>query len=236
VDKNAALEDEYRKVSAFKPLMESYKTQIATLETKNSAMSKEADALRFDLGRTEEKLRVAMEEREREGEAVLLYEERVRELELHSGAKKGPRSHRSSDADLDGGEHGSPEDVGGELDDALSGTTMTDLKIQVRKLKRDLEEARANKADASKIVVLENLLEDANRMKSRYEADYLREHREKLVALGHLEEIRSGKSGLGDGCVLGSAGALRLKPTPDMRSICRAGSQTRSRYCVETAS
>jgi protein HOOK3 len=205
VDKNAALEDEYRKVSAFKPLMESYKTQIATLESKNSTMTKEADALRFDLRRTEEKLRVAMEEREKEGEAVLLYEERVRELELQSDAKK-PRlsrpSHRGGDdGDLDDGGDGSPEDVGGELDDALSGTTMTDLKIQVRKLKRDLEEARANKADASKIVVLENLLEDANRMKSRYEGDYLREHREKLVALGQLDEIRSGKSGHGDGCV-----------------------------------
>jgi protein HOOK3 len=175
--------------------MDSYKTQIATLETKNSTLTKESDALRFELRRTEERLRVAEEEKEKEGEAVLLYEERVRELELQSGSKKFRPSrphHRDSDVGID---DGLAEEVGGELDDALSGTTMTDLKIQVRKLKRDLEEARANKADASKIVVLENLLEDANRMKARYEADYLREHREKLVALGQLDEIRSGKSG-----------------------------------------
>ena len=41
VDKNAALEEEYRKVAAFRPLMDSYKTQIADLETKASARNKE---------------------------------------------------------------------------------------------------------------------------------------------------------------------------------------------------
>ena len=84
------------------------------------------------------------------------------------------------------------------MDDAITGTTMTDLKIQIRKLKRELESGRQNSADASRVLVLENLLEDANRMKSRYEADYLAAHREKLVLQSNLEEIRSGKS-MGDG-------------------------------------
>jgi protein HOOK3 len=88
--------------------------------------------------------------------------------------------------------------LGGELDDAISGTTMTDLKLQVRKLKRELEAVRKNEADASRILVLENLLEDANRMKTRYETDYLAAQREKLVLQRDLEEIRSGKS-MGDG-------------------------------------
>jgi protein HOOK3 len=88
--------------------------------------------------------------------------------------------------------------LGGELDDALSGTTMTDLKLQIRKLKRDLEAASKNQAEASRILVLENLLDDANRMKARYEADYLQAHREKLVLQTELEEIRSGRA-LGDG-------------------------------------
>ena len=88
--------------------------------------------------------------------------------------------------------------MGSELDDAVSGRTTTDLKLEIRKLQRELEAARTNQADSSRILVLENLLEDANRMKSRYEADYLAAHREKLVLQKDLEEIRSGKS-LGDG-------------------------------------
>jgi protein HOOK3 len=88
--------------------------------------------------------------------------------------------------------------LGGELDDAITGTTMTDLKLQVRKLKRELESTRKNETDGSRVLVLENLLEDANRMKARYEADYLAAHREKLVLQRNLEEVRSGKS-MGDG-------------------------------------
>ena len=88
--------------------------------------------------------------------------------------------------------------LGGELDDALSGRTMTDLKLEIRRLKRDLEAAKTNQTDTSRILVLKNLLDDANRMKARYEADYLAAHREKLVLQRDLEEIRSGKS-MGDG-------------------------------------
>jgi protein HOOK3 len=88
--------------------------------------------------------------------------------------------------------------LGEELDAVLSGTTMTDLKLQVRRLKRELEAVQKNEADSSRILVLENLLEDANRMKVRYEADYIAEHREKLVLQSAMEEIRSGKS-MGDG-------------------------------------
>lgn len=89
----------------------------------------------------------------------------------------------------------------GELDDAIAGTTTTDLKLQVRKLKRELDAVRRNEADAkaeaSWTLVLENLLEDANRMKARYESDYLAAYREKLVLQNELEEIRSGTS-MGD--------------------------------------
>jgi protein HOOK3 len=201
LDKNASLEEEYRKVSAFKPLMESYKSQLDTLETKSSSLARENDALRHELSRAKERLRVTEEEREKESEALVLYEERVKELEeVGAGVVKKPSRRRESTAtELE--DDGAFAGVGGELDDAISGTTMTDLKLQVRKLKRELDSATANKADASKIVVLENLLDDANRMKARYEGDYLREHREKLVVAGQLEEILSGKSRLGDGYV-----------------------------------
>ncbi|KAJ6513784.1 HOOK protein-domain-containing protein [Mycena vitilis] len=235
VDKNAALEEEYRKVAAFKPLMESYKSQIAELETKHSARAQELDALRFDLGETKNKLKIAVAERARDAETLELYQERVRELELMSNRPVGsskPAGRRSSVngatdefteaellgdelADADGDDHDHAEQgLGGELDDALTGTTMTDLKLQVRKLKRELEAIKKNEADASRVLVLENLLEDATRMKGRYENDYLAAHREKLVLQRDLEEIRSGKS-MGDGAEAAIALRQRLNETVD---------------------
>ena len=214
VDQNAALEEEYRRVSAFKPLMESYKNQITELETKNSSRAKETDALKYELDQTKARLKAAAEERARDSEALELYQERVRELEApRSAIPKTPTVATSPDGfnstagvsgSLEGELRASEEDaagvqgLGGELDDALTGTTMTDLKLQIRKLKRDLEAASKNQAEASRILVLENLLDDANRMKARYEADYLQAHREKLVLQTELEEIRSGRA-LGDG-------------------------------------
>lgn len=218
VDQNASLEEEYRKVAAFKPLMDSYKTQIAELEGKGSSRSKELDTVRFELEQTKTKLKITLEERAKDSETLELYQERVRELELMSQRPTAASRNRatSSEAsegnmsefteseltgetlptsdDMDDDVHG----LGDELDSAITGTTMTDLKLQVRKLQRELEAVKKKEADASRVLVLENLLEDANRMKARYEADYLAAHREKLVLQNDLEEIRSGKS-MGDG-------------------------------------
>ncbi|KAI0637261.1 HOOK-domain-containing protein [Trametes polyzona] len=239
VDKNAALEEEYRKVAAFKPLMESYKSQIAELETKASARSKEIDAIKFELEQTKTKLKLTMEERAKDSETLELYQERVRELELSSqrpvaASRARPQQQQNGDAEGNTtefteaellGNDSAPQDVdvdadadiaglGEELDTAITGTTMTDLKLQVRKLQRELEAVRKNEADASRVLVLENLLEDANRMKARYEADYLAAHREKLVLQNDLEEIRSGKS-MGDGAEAAIALRQRLNETVD---------------------
>ena len=201
--------------------MESYKTQIIDLETKNSSKNQEIESLNFEIEQNRTKLKIALAERTKDAETLELYQERVRELELTSSTK-GTRlegqflPHEKQDSGAlssefyDEGNHGPnlatdtddhAQGLGGELDDAIVGTTMTDLKIQVRRLKRELEAVRRNEADTSRLLVLENLLEDANRMKARYENDYLAVHREKLVLQRDLEEIRSGKS-LGDGWVL----------------------------------
>lgn len=208
VDKNASIEEEYRKVAAFKPLMESYKNQIADLESKVASRSKAYETAMFELEQTRTKLRIIEEERAKDSEALELYQERVRELELSShrpvasDQRKRPSSQGTEAGVIVQGDE--DEDMskrlGGELDDALSGTTMTDLKLQVRRLNKELEDLRTNQLGSSRVLVLENLLDDANRMKARYEADYLAAHREKLVLQSELEEIRSGKA-LGDGCV-----------------------------------
>jgi protein HOOK3 len=217
VDQNAALEEEYRKVAAFKPLMESYKAQILDLEAKSATKSQELESLSFQLEEVKNKLKITVAERTKEAETLELYQERVRELELNTSSRsrvieraeiKSPgvtganetvalSSELSQDAqeDEDSLTHG----LGSELDDAISGTTMTDLKLQIRKLQRELEGVKMNEVDATRILVLENLLEDANKMKARYEQDYLTTHREKLVLMRDLEDIRSGAGGRGSG-------------------------------------
>jgi len=216
VDKNAALEEEYRRVAAFKPLMESYKAQILDLETKGAGKSQELETLGFELQGVKGRLKVVMAERMKDAEALELYQERVRELELTTTARSrvieraeikspgvGSNETVALASELAQEDSDSMHGLGSELDDAITGTTTTDLKLQIRKLQRELEGAKKNEADASRILVLENLLEDANRMKSRYEQDYLAAHREKLVLARDLEEIRSGVGGkLGDGQVL----------------------------------
>lgn len=215
VDKNAALEEEYRKVSSFKPLLDSYKHQIAELDGRSSEQRKEVDGLKFELEQARTLLKIASEERAKDNEALELYQERVKELEFNALASRPaarkdlplPNGDVNTDEFTEAELLGQVEDdhadqgLGGELDDATSGRTMTDLKLEIRKLKRDLEAAKTNQADASRLLVLENLLDDANRMKTRYEADYLASHREKLVLQRDLEEIRSGKA-LGDGYVV----------------------------------
>lgn len=50
------------------------------------------------------------------------------------------------------------------------------------------------------MLVLENLLDDAKKMKDRYEQDYLSSHKQTLVLQAQLDAVRTGKSH-GDGSV-----------------------------------
>jgi protein HOOK3 len=230
------LEEDYRKVATFKPLMETYKGQIVDLEARVSQRTTELEGARFELEQTRAKLRTTEAGKARDAETLELYQERVRELELSGPRKPVPATsaaaratspssgdHLGSDFDNETViEEEEEEDVeedasrahglGGELDDALSGTTMTDLKLQIGKLKRELEAAKSQQAEASRVLVLENLLDDARRAKARYEQDYLTAHREKLKLQADLEEIRSGKA-LGDGTEAAIALRQRLNET-----------------------
>lgn len=202
--------------------MESYKNQISELESKASARGQELETVRFELEQMRTKLRITSEERVRDSELLELYQERMRELELLSH-----RSMMASKASGTGDEPTrntevlteenltpkTPIALKEELDDAIAGTTMTDLKLQIKRLQRELQATRQNEADASRVLVLENLLDDATRMKARYEADYLTAHREKLVLQRNLEEIRSGKA-TGDGYVLRLKESLESESAP----------------------
>lgn len=198
LDKHSALEDEYHKVAAFKPLMEQYKTRVADLEAQSSQHQRDGDAVRLELERTREKLAAAADERDRATGEVALLEDRVKELEVSPRKTDGAGAGRQAVGPSDDDEE---DEVSGGLDDAMAGRTMTSIKLQLRQAQRALADAKKDSADSSKVVVLENLLEDAQRMKQRYEGDYLKAQREKLLAEGKLEEIISGKGRNPDGYV-----------------------------------
>ncbi|KAI6043127.1 HOOK-domain-containing protein [Pisolithus marmoratus] len=196
VDKNASLEEEYRKVAAFKPLMESYKNQIAELEAKVAGRTQEVETIKFELEQTRTKLKITSEERAKDSEMLELYQERLRELELLS--HRTPTVAKDSDHDEESARSTDvlTEDellvneksiaLDEELDDAIAGTTMTDLKLQIRKLQRELQAIKRNEADAS----------------------------QKLVLQRDLEEIRSGRA-LGDGAEAAIALRQRLNEVVD---------------------
>jgi protein HOOK3 len=76
--------EEYRKVAAFKLLTESCKSQIAELESKAASRNKVYETALFELEQTRTKLRITQEERDKDSEALELYQEQVRKLELSS--------------------------------------------------------------------------------------------------------------------------------------------------------
>lgn len=195
VGRNASLEEDFQRVSAFKPLMDSYKTQMAELEAKTSELQRALASATYHQEQLTLRLKTSEDERARQKEEAELYQARIKELELEVGVGAGGVAGM---------------DTSQELEEALSGVTMTDLKLQVRKLTRELEQVNQGQADNSRILVLENLLQDAQRIKTRYETDYLREHKQTLVLQHQLETIRSGKSSPGDGSETATALRLRL--------------------------
>ncbi len=58
VNTNAQLDAEFRKVASFKPLMESYKTQISELEGKAASRGKEVEGLKWELDKVRGELKV----------------------------------------------------------------------------------------------------------------------------------------------------------------------------------
>ncbi|PWN22323.1 hypothetical protein BCV69DRAFT_140680 [Microstroma glucosiphilum] len=198
IDRNAALEKESAKVIEYKPLIEKYKEQIADLTRRNGSLTEETGTLKYNLEQSALQLKSLEEARTRDAEEIELYREKVEEMEL------------GSSKDAAAGKSGGEVPLDAELEDTLRGTTTTDLKLRIHQLSRELKSAKTQEAESSDALVLENLLEDSQRMKQRYEADYWKEYRLRLQRDGELDKIRTGGEGsLADGPE--AARALRLR-------------------------
>ncbi|KAI8359944.1 hypothetical protein BD560DRAFT_334725 [Blakeslea trispora] len=97
LERSHQVEDEYRKVLAFKTLMDSYKDQVQQLELSNREISKEKSRLEEDLKIMTDSCAYLETERDRNMEQVQLLEEHIKELELGGGQTMDKVvSHRAS--------------------------------------------------------------------------------------------------------------------------------------------
>ncbi|KAF9586578.1 hypothetical protein BGW38_001823 [Lunasporangiospora selenospora] len=183
LQRNREVEEEYRKVLAFRSLMDSYKEQILSLETKNSLLAKEKHSIEYEARQRIEQLHKLEEEKSQDVEQIQLLEEKVRELEFSGGI---PLSD-----DMQGVES---DDIEGAFMGQQTSYT-TDLKLQISKLEREIQTLKDDSQEdgGSRVTVLQHLLDDANRLKSKYEQDYLEEHQSKLVLQSELDRTRAGK-------------------------------------------
>ncbi|KFH66906.1 hypothetical protein MVEG_07431 [Podila verticillata NRRL 6337] len=190
LERNKEIEEEYRKVLAFKSLMESYKEQILGLENKTSELAKEKNKFEYELRQQHQQFQQMEADRQRDAEQIQLLEDKVRELEF-SGGQSMSLSNDLQDMETD------------DMENSFMGqqtSYTTDLKLKISRLERELQTLKEEKYESggSKATVLQHLLDDSNRLKAKYEQDYLEEHQAKMVLQGELDRLRSGNGDEGE--------------------------------------
>ncbi|XJO77813.1 hypothetical protein BDV3_002346 [Batrachochytrium dendrobatidis] len=154
--RNGMLEDEFRKASAMKQLVENYKKQVAALEEKASSTHVDNTKLTFLLSEADAKVKRYDAERSRDQDLIQDLQERMRDLEFS--------------ADL--GTKFATEIAAAEV-----GSESKDIRThKIQQLEQEVARLRQERAEDSKrigkVVVLETLLEDTNRLKTKLEKDY----------------------------------------------------------------
>ncbi|KAJ1979913.1 hypothetical protein H4R34_002655 [Dimargaris verticillata] len=182
VGRNQSIEEEYRKVSQFKPLMDTYKEQLAALESKNNLLTLQHTEYEHEMRQLKDKLTLAESERQQGQEQLSILEDNLRELELNGGPTlESPTTPLK----------------GNSLDNALADGTVVELKAKVARLEGELFTARKAQPDtglADKVLLLENLLDDAKQSKAKLEQDYVHSHQRNLELESTIAQLRNDAS------------------------------------------
>ncbi|KAJ1983007.1 hypothetical protein H4R33_004929 [Dimargaris cristalligena] len=219
LSRNQAIEEEYRKVSQFKPLMDTYKDQIASLESKNNLLTLQTSELKHELKQTKDRLNTVEVDRQRDQEQINSLEDHLRELELTGASIMDTPT--------------SPLATKASLDSALGDGNLFELKAKLARMESELVSARKSRGDATpshKVVLLENLLEDAQRSKNQFENNYLQCHQKNLVLEDELRKLREAMDA-GDA----SAAAAQSDLSLDLRARLNAADEELSRVRAKLA-
>ncbi|KAK4049671.1 hypothetical protein OIV83_003946 [Microbotryomycetes sp. JL201] len=186
LDKYAALEEEHTKLAAESPQIAVFQAQIDKLQSKLSTAARESGQLRHELDLAAEREKELHSSRARDLESIAAMEERIRELETTTSHES---AGRSDDEDLD------------EVDASLDGLSGTSLKLKLRRVQRELDSLRkggnAVGSDGT-ISALQTELAEVERLREKYETEWITEHRKRLLLETRMEEIASGRSEHGD--------------------------------------
>ena len=189
VNLNSNLEATIKGLNVNKSLSDNYKNQLNELDLKFSNQSKEFKEIQYELSQLRASNTALEEERIKSNEHIDLLEEKLREIEVDRGVNNQVENLSKQTENNDSDKIVNEDDL--EL--ALSSTNTTDLKLQIRRLMRELESIKHEKGgDPNQIVVLENLLADTQKVKERYEADWMSELTQKLDLSRKLEELTKG--------------------------------------------
>ncbi|KAI9286976.1 hypothetical protein BC943DRAFT_275454 [Umbelopsis sp. AD052] len=185
MERNQTIEEEYRKVLAFKTLMDSYKDQVATLETKNNELTREKNKMEYEMQHMSKRVQSLEEDKANDTEQIQLLEDRLQEVEMNDGHVFSGNAEEEMDVD------GSLE---GNLEHSLKENNVTQLRLKIRRLERQIKTMQEDSTSGGgqKAVVLKHLLEDANRMKTQFEKDYLEASQERDILNSDMARIREG--------------------------------------------
>ncbi|KAF7728001.1 hypothetical protein EC973_006766 [Apophysomyces ossiformis] len=194
MERNQQIEEEYRKVLAFKTLMDSYKEQVAVLETKNNELIREKNKMEYEISQLTKRIETLDAEKSRDSDRILSLEERLQEAQLGANSVQqifstsGRAAGDDDDMDLD------DDNLGGSLEDSLKESNVTELKLANRRLERQLKTLQEENASgrSEKVVVLQHLLDDSNRLKNQFEKNYLEVSQERDILQSNMARIREG--------------------------------------------
>ena len=82
MERNTHIEEEYHKVLAFKTLMDSYKEQVANLETANKTLIRDKNKMEYELQHMSKKVEILEADRARDMDRIQVLEENLQEVQL----------------------------------------------------------------------------------------------------------------------------------------------------------
>ena len=198
LEKNLQLEDELRDSVSSKFILENYAAQIARIQEDTIIQRKDKQKLLDELDHTRQRLAEA--EASSEHARIVQLEERARELETDRDSLlgiyvDGPDTRQKIRNGLKEPEHGSSEEdithgIANDLDDAFNGTTTADLRVQIRRLQRELGSMKAKKESSLQVAEPESLLDNTKNADSSFQ------QRQKLALQARFEATTRDKSGL----------------------------------------
>ncbi|KAI8855167.1 hypothetical protein BC829DRAFT_1466 [Chytridium lagenaria] len=168
-ERNRQLEDEYKKISALKPLMDTYKEQIGSMEGKSSLLQVENSKYEFEVKELRIKLDRLDVQRRNDQELIQSLEEQIRDLEA-------PR-----------------ESFGGVSLSAEGVDSFNSYRSRIKELEQQLEKFKdADRDDVhAKLQLTEANLFETSKLKEKFEKDYMVAVQKHLALENEMKQLRS---------------------------------------------